>query len=129
MNITQKSLPTFEAKIYVGLRKRYTETLCKPIQVWNICQYAVAKGWCLTYTPTEFIYTPTYTTGSNCCAGSEPGYIIGAINYPRFPVEVALLKERVLDLARMLLVELDQTRISVVFTDETVMLEQNEERV
>ncbi len=38
-------------------------------------QYCNEKGLCVTMTPTSYIYTN----------GQEAGFIVGLINYPRFP--------------------------------------------
>ena len=109
-----KKVTTFTANIYVGLQEKYDGKYRSVDEVRNLCQnYVNEIGWCVTVTPTEFIYKN----------GMEPGVIIGAINYPRFPSTPEQMKKQVLDLAEILLVELNQYRVSIVFTDETLMLE------
>jgi hypothetical protein len=79
----------------------------------EVCQKYVDKlGLCVTFTQTEFIFTK----------GSEPGVLIGLINYPRFPQTPYTIKERALMLAQTLKEALGQNRVSVIFSDETIML-------
>jgi len=67
-------------------------------------------------TPTTYIYKN----------GNEPGVVVGIINYPRFPSEAAALKAKALEVAALLLKLYRQMKVSVVFPDETVMLESEE---
>lgn len=112
-----KTVKTDTAQIYVGLREEYTDSVY-PIQKieWLCRDYVNEIGWCVTVTPTTFYYKD----------GSEPGAIVGAINYPRFPIDAVTFKYRVQELAKILLVELKQLRVSIVFTDETVMFERED---
>lgn len=42
----------------------------------EICRaYCDEVGYCVTVTPTSYVYT----------GGEESGFIVGLINYPRFP--------------------------------------------
>jgi len=114
-----KKVKTFQATIYCGLKHRESGLL-SPLQLArNVCQNVVNEyGWCVSFTKTEFIYTE----------GKEPGVIIGIINYPRFPMEPEELKRRTLDLAETLMTILQQLKVSVVFSDETIMLEAGEDK-
>lgn len=108
-----KTVPTFTATIYVGFRERDTGILHDLAECEAVCQRFVdLNGWCVTVTPTRFIYSH----------GHEPGAAIGVINYPRFPNEFEAIRERALALAERLQEALGQMRVSVVFPDETVML-------
>jgi hypothetical protein len=51
------------------------------------------EGLCVTIDPTTFIYT----------GGEESGYVVGLINYPRFPSTPADIEERARDLMHKLL--------------------------
>lgn len=55
----------------------------------------LTEGLCVTVEPTTFIYT----------GGEESGYMMGLINYPRFPSNPANIRERAMQLASMLLAE------------------------
>jgi len=120
---TLRTVKTFEAKIYVGLRKRYSREILPMKELLAICKEAVKDGWCLTVQIIDYVYTPTYTVGQLDPVDGEPGAVIGAINYPRFPTEPEVLKAKVLALASSLREQLEQERVSVVFTDETVLVE------
>jgi hypothetical protein len=50
-------------------------------------------GLCVTIEPTTFIYT----------GGEETGYVVGLLNYPRFPCDTADLDARARDLMGQLL--------------------------
>jgi len=109
-----KTIGTWEAKIYVGLKVRYSKEVWPLSRVYDLCEEFVNEHpWCVTVTPTAYIYTN----------GHEPGVVIGIIQYPRFPDSVKNLEEKTLKLAEILMVELCQLKVSVVFPDRTVMLE------
>ena len=109
-----KTVSTFTATIYVGFRERYTDVV-RPIDVayTALQKYADNGGVCVTVTPTRFIYKN----------GSEEGAAVGLINYPRFPEDVAGLKTKAINLAQILMHAFRQLKVSIVFPDETVMLE------
>ena len=56
------------------------------------------KGLCVTIEPTTYIYT----------GGEEAGYVVGLLNYPRFPCEPQQLEERARDLMEKLLIATHQ---------------------
>lgn len=51
------------------------------------------EGLCVTVEPTLFIYT----------GGEEVGYVVGLINYPRFPAASESIEARAVDLLHKLL--------------------------
>jgi hypothetical protein len=107
------TVPTFTATIYVGLKQNYDGVIKSFDEVETLIQKWVDKlGMCVTVTPTKFVYT----------GGSEPGLIVGFINYPRFPTEEWKIQENALNLAQILLRECKQMRVSVVFPHKTIML-------
>lgn len=110
-----KTIATYTASIYVGAREGYTGEIrsLEMAREW-LQRLANAGGLCVTLTPTEFIYKN----------GSEPGFVVGFINYPRFPALPAELKNKTLDIAKELLRMFKQQKVSVVFSDETIMLEE-----
>lgn len=109
--MTIKTVPTFTATIYVGLKERSSGV------VWDesrdkIQAYVNAVGLCVTHTRTEFIYTN----------GKEPGFIVGLINYPRFPSSQEQIKAHAIAIAEMLLKACKQMKVTVVMPTETIML-------
>lgn len=79
------SAPTHWVRLY----------LSGPIDVAKqICRAeCLREGLCVTIEPTTFIYT----------GGEETGYVVGLVNYPRFPSTVEVLNARARDLAVKLL--------------------------
>lgn len=109
-----KSLKTFECKIYSGLKDTRTGKVTDIIEVEHILQeYCDKFGFCFSLTPTRFIYKN----------GNEDGCVVGIINYPRFPETEQSLKEKAIYIGNYLLDYLNQQKISIVCTDETIMLD------
>lgn len=108
-----RTLPTFTATIWVGLRVGYGERVHDVLAVHDVCRdYVNEVGWCVTVTETTFLYR----------TGGEPGASVGVIAYPRFPLDEQTLRTRTLELAERLRVELEQRRLTVVFPDVTMLL-------
>lgn len=113
-----KKIDTFTAQIYIGTRQGYSGFLISVDEIKKWLQdFCTEVGLGVTITPTEFIY-------SN---GNEPGVIIGLINYPRFPKSVNEIKDTALTIGNNLLKLCKQERLSIVFSDETIMLEKIDE--
>jgi len=109
-----KTVKTFTANIYLGLQHGYSGSHSSVDEVRKWVQgYCDKVGLGVTITPTEFVYTN----------GGEPGVVIGLINYPRFPVPEYSLKVTAQEIAQSLMELCHQERVSIVFSDETVMLE------
>lgn len=112
-----KTVPTITATVYCGLKNRDTGTVRTLEDAIAVCQrYVDMIGLCVTVTPTEFIYTD----------GREPGVAVGLIHYPRFPSDYRTIRAHAENIARHLLVELEQFRVTVVMGDETFMLSDDE---
>lgn len=109
-----KTEPTFTATIYVGLKERDSGLIYSILDAEKAIQeYVDEIGLCVTITPTKYIYTN----------GAEPGFAIGLINYPRFPDTPENIKNKALMLGERLRKLFRQYKVSVVFPNETVMLE------
>ncbi len=69
--------------------------LSGPIEVakQTLRRECLREGLCVTIEPTTFIYT----------GGEESGYVIGLINYPRFPSTAEKINRRAEDIALKLL--------------------------
>jgi len=111
------SVKTYTATIYCGLKDGYKGELSL-FYTKYIKDYIDNRsgGLCVTCTPTTFYYNK----------GEEPGIIVGIINYPRFPFSEEKIKSLSLELAEELMVKCKQYRVSIVFPDETIMLENKE---
>lgn len=106
-----QTVETYQATIYCGLQAGYNGII-EPIPKSFILSYCTMIGLGVTVTPLDFIY-------SN---GMEPGFSVGLINYPRFPDTKENIKRKAIDLAIDLKNLLRQNRVSIVCTDETIML-------
>lgn len=68
-------------------------------QAKHVCrEWCFEVGGCVTVTPTTYVYT----------GGEEEGFVVGFINYPRFPTEPEVLLKRAEDLADRLMHRLFQ---------------------
>lgn len=116
-----KSLPTFRAEIFLGLRESYyhpnsnLRSIIHSIkEVEDICQSFINDiKWAVTVTPTKFIYVD----------GQEEGCIVGIIQYPRFPLSETEILSRTFKLAKLLKEKMNQERCSVVCTDKSYLIE------
>jgi len=110
---------TYNATIYCGFKKDGIPTgdgMYEPIarEAENILQeFCNNVGFCVTVKPTKFIYT-----GNN-----EEGIEVGIINYPRFPLSNSIIRSHAVEIATRLMHEFNQDRVSIVCSDQTIMLE------
>ena len=79
-----KTAPTFAVRIF----------LSGPIEVAKqVLREECMQGLCVTIDPTHYVYT----------GGEEAGYVIGLLNYPRFPTTIEDLTEKALTICRILI--------------------------
>jgi hypothetical protein len=115
--MNKKRVGTYTANIYIGTTVGYDGETQSVDVVRKICQdYCDRFGAGVTVTETEFIYVD----------GNEKGAIVGFIKYPRFPLPEHEIKDQALHLAKKLMIKLQQFRCSIVCTDETIMLTNEE---
>lgn len=74
-------------------------------------------GLCVTVEPTTYIYT----------GGEEYGYVVGLVNYPRFPCEPEVLRSRAFDLMSQLLDATFQHSALLVTPEKTEWVTKREE--
>ena len=74
------------------------------------------EGLCVTIEPTLFIYT----------GGEEAGYVVGLLNYPRFPSEPHALYGRAMAIAEMLVEMTHQHSALVVTPEQSVWMTKRE---
>lgn len=60
--------------------------------------YPPNEGLCVTVEPSTYIYT----------GGEEAGFVVGLVNYPRFPKPPAAIRERAIQIAQRLILDLCQ---------------------
>lgn len=102
--------PTYQIRLY----------LSGPIEVAKqvIREHVLAHPQCVTVEPTTFLYT----------GGEEQGYVVGLLNYPRFPSTQEDLCEYAMTLARLLLDRTFQHSALVVGSGSTVWITKREEK-
>jgi len=101
MEPTRKITPTISYSIFVGGNAIKAEKICR--------KYCDKKGFCVTITPTKYVYS----------YGEEEGVIIGIINYPRFPKSKEELRSCAVELAHKLVKKLNQRSVSIQGPEET----------
>lgn len=109
-----KVVDTFYVKIYCGRKEGYDGKVHSMEYVKSIC-----KDFCnnfqigLTLTETTFCYVD----------GDEPGFVVGIVNYPRFPSNPSDLRKKAFSLGYLLIDKLKQQRLSIETPEKTIMLE------
>jgi len=99
-----KTLPTYQIRIYMS----------GPIEVAKqvLREHFMDRPLCATIEPTTFIYT----------GGEEAGYVIGLLNYPRFPTPPNELNVRAAILAELLLEKTFQRSALIVRPEDTTWI-------
>ncbi|MEI6731792.1 MAG: hypothetical protein WCK90_03875 [archaeon] len=112
------SVPTITAQIYLGLREGYTDKVHSLDELKEFLHGYCDKGLCVTVSPTTFIYKRT----AEDPIGREEGAVIGVINYPRFPSTRENIEKTAEEIASMCKDRYKQNRVSIVYSDSTVMI-------
>lgn len=109
MNLKIGRTETFWVKIYLAGDIEVAKQICRA--------FCLDYGACVTVSPCEYIYT----------GGQETGYVVGLINYPRFPSteEIVMYKANVL--AEKLIDGTCQLSASIETPKETIWLSRREE--
>jgi ferredoxin len=77
-------------------------------------EYCTAVGLCVTVTPTEYVHR------DDGMGGRDGGFIVGLINYPRFPAEPRTIWHKADELAKELRQRLRQQSYTIQAPDKTV---------
>ena len=99
-----REVEAYEVKIWLGsVRSTTTKTV---FDLFNLKSYLhrTVEDLSLSIYPTEYVSPGDF---------AESGFMILAINYPRFPKTKAWLLDRCIALAKGLLIDFDQEKISV----------------
>jgi hypothetical protein len=114
----------YHGTITIGLQKGYTR---EPIPVEYVYD-------ALAYYQKKLISDHKLYLSANCIESMivlsgqrEPHLNIRFINYPRFPLEEAVFKKHVLDIAVYLKANFEQKRLVIEFHDGCVMMQEGEE--
>lgn len=114
---------TFTASITIGLTRMYSEK--------NITELEFKKALLNAQKAIKTQYKIELSAKVCPCTilflgQDEPSMEINFIQYPKFPQEESVLKNTIVELTKMMMLDLEQNRVVIVFTDETIMLEQSE---
>lgn len=114
-----KKVKNFEARIYIGSKVRYNGPsfsvvdLKSEISNFQKTNYIISNT--VRITATDFVFN----------GYEESGWEIAIINYPRNEKPEKIIRGFTFDLAVHLFKHFEQNRMSIVFPDEIVMLEDN----
>jgi len=97
-------VPSYPVSIFIAGKASDIEDMCRT--------YCDEVGFCVTCTPTSYVYT----------GGEETGYIIGLINYPRFPMTPEQIWDHAAALAERLRNEASQDSYTIQAPDKTVLV-------
>jgi hypothetical protein len=98
------TLPTYQVRIYLS----GSIEVAKQVIRENVLE----KPLCVTIEPTTFIYT----------GGEEAGYVVGLLNYPRFPSLPIEVYQRAAEMAELLLKKTFQRSALIVCPETTTWL-------
>ena len=124
MKIKETKIKTFQASIFIGLEIGYTQKQIDEnlvIESISELQKQLSKA--------KDIYLSASVSKTLIILNNqkEPHLKIDFINYPKFPLSEEIFKDEVLHFGKELMKQFEQNRILIIYTDETVMLEQSEE--
>ena len=114
---------TFTAQITIGLFRGYSKKLISELEL----KKALLKGQehikasykielSAKLSPCEILFL----------GQEEPSMELQFIQYPKFLHEESAIKKALITLTELMMIELEQNRVVIVFTDETIMLEQSD---
>jgi hypothetical protein len=104
LNLKTMTLPSYQIKIYLSGSIEVAKQVIR--------EHILEKPLCVTIEPTTYIYT----------GGEEAGYVVGLLNYPRFPKPPNELAVRASILAELLLARTFQRSALIVSPETTQWL-------
>lgn len=122
MNIVK--CKTFKAEVVIGLYKSYTTEL---ISQEEFNEALLQAQEVIKQDLSILLSAKTRMCQIQFLGQNEPSIELQLIQYPKFIVDEVNLKEAIIKLVEILMIRLQQNRIVIVFTDETIMLEQTVE--
>lgn len=100
-----KTCPSYPLSIFMAGDMRDAFDVCM--------KYCDQVGFCVTLNGTGYIYR-NHRGGQH-----SPGFVVGLINYPRFPMSKGQLWERATELAELLREKLGEDSYTIQAPDET----------
>ncbi len=122
--MNKQNTSKYTATITIGLQAGYTEQLLTKAEV--IAQLQKFQDQLIS---TEGVYLSAAVSECDVVLSGqiEPSVKLDFINYPKFPLAEDLFKKHILMLTEQLMNSLRQNRVVIIFHNEIVMLENNNE--
>ena len=98
----EQECPSYPVSIFMAGPVLMAEVVCK--------DYCEAIGYCVTVTPTQYLYR----------GGDDNGFIVGLINYPRFPATPEEITAHAFALGDLLREACEQQSYTVQTPERTV---------
>lgn len=124
MKIKETKIKTFQASIFIGLEYGYTQ---KNIDENLVIESLSELQKQLSKEKDIFLSASVSKTVIVLNSQKEQHLKIDFINYLKFPLSEEIFKNEVLNIGKALMKQFEQNRILIIYTDETVMLEQSNE--
>ena len=122
MKIKETKIKTFQASIFIGLEYGYTQ---KQINENLVIESLSELQKQLSAEKNIFLSASVSKTNIVLNDQNEQHLKIDFINYPKFPLDENIFKDEVLIIGKELMKQFKQNRILIIYTDETIMLEQS----
>jgi hypothetical protein len=117
------SYKTFIAQVTIGLFKGYSKERISLVEFKSVLDFAQRK----IKSESDIVLSAKVTLCEIVFLGQEePSIELQFIQYPKFPQEESVLKMAIVDLTELIMLKLMQNRVVIVFTDESIMLEQSD---
>lgn len=115
---------TFKAQVNFGLQKGYSDEL---IDIDTFKQ-GLLNAQIEIKNKFEVVLSAKLKQCEILCLGQEePSIELEFIQYPKFQKDEEILKKAIMSLTEILMQKLEQNRVVIVFSDETIMVENNTE--
>ena len=123
MKIKETKIKTFQASIFIGLEIGYTQ---KQIDKNLVIESLSKLQKQLSKEKDIYLSASLSKTVIVLNNQKEQHLKIDFINYPKFPLSEEIFKDEVLHFGKELMKQFEQNRILIIYTDQTVMLEQSD---
>lgn len=121
--MNSKNSKTFTAQVTIGLFRGYSKNSISIPEFKNVLLKAQQSIKIQLNIELSTKLTPCtiFFLGQE-----EPSMEMQFIQYPKFPKEESALKKAIVALTERMMLELEQNRVVIIFTDKTIMLEQSD---
>lgn len=123
MPIIRKSVPPFSAKVSLGLERGYTGEV---INVKDVIRYIQELQDKLIQEKNLYLSVSISKTNILMSGQNEAHLVLKFINYPKFPLETDVLKDKIEQMTIQLMNKFEQNRTVIEYLDETIMLEKED---